>query len=229
VKSIFHNRRADSPVSRSDFARDVIIGLNDGLSIPFILVSGLSAVTDKTSFIIMAGMVAIAAGSIAMGLSGYFTERSEQDHFIKEDENEPGFVENKKARDFFANLDLNTELQDQAMQEREADKKRWSAFIKQYQLGPHKPGAKRAVKTALIIGLSYIAGGMIPLLPYFITGEPLEALKNSAITTMCCLFTAGFLKSRLTGNHAFWSALKITLATASVAAAAYAVARYLLT
>lgn len=227
MKSIFHNRRTDSPVSRSGFARDVIIGLNDGLSVPFILVSGLSAVADKTSFIIMAGMVAIAAGSFAMGLGGYFTERSEQDHFIKEDESEPGHHESEKAREFFANLDLNKEIQDQAMQEREADKKRWSAFIKEFQLGTNKPGAKRAAKTALNIGLSYIAGGIIPLSPYFFIGEPLEALKISAIATLFCLFIAGFFKGSITGDLPLWSALKITLAGAAVAAAAYTVARLL--
>ncbi len=175
----------------------------------------------------MAGIIAVAAGSIAMGLGGYFVERSEQDHFKKEEERDPGHHESKKARDFFANLDLNTELQDQAMQEREADKKRWSAFIKEYQLGTHKHGAKRAAKTALNIGLSYIAGGIIPLLPYFFIDKPLEALKISAITTLFCLFIAGFYKGSITGDHPLWSALKITLAAAFVAAAAYAVARFL--
>lgn len=227
MKSIFHNRRADFPVIRSGFARDVIIGLNDGLTVPLILVAGLSAVSDKSNFIIMVGIVVIAAGSIAMGLGGYFTERSEQDHFKKEDESEPGHYESEKAREFFANLDLNKEIQDQAMQEREADKKRWSAFIKEFQLGTNKPGAKRAAKTALNIGLSYIAGGIIPLSPYFFIGEPLEALKISAITTLFCLFIAGFFKGSITGDHPLRSALKITLAGAFVAAAAYAVARFL--
>lgn len=175
----------------------------------------------------MAGIVVIAAGSIAMGLGGYFVERSEQDHFKKEDESEPGHNENEKAREFFANLDLNKELQDQAMQEREADKKRWSAFTKEFQLGTNKPEAKKAAKTALNIGLSYIAGGIIPLLPYFFIGEPLKAIKISAITTLFCLFIAGFFKGSITGDQPLRSAIKITLAGAFVAAAAYAVARFL--
>ena len=227
MKSLFHNHKADFRENKSGFVRDLVIGLGDGLTIPFILAAGLSAAFDKSSFIIMAGIVAIAGGSIAMSLGGYFVEKSEQDHFKKEDEAEPGYDESKKARDFFANLDLGNELQDQAMLEREADKKRWSAFIDQYQLNQIKPDPKRAAKSALNIGLSYIAGGIIPLIPYFFIADALEALKISAIVTPACLFIVGFCKSSITGVNPFWSALKITGVGIAAAAAAFAVARLL--
>jgi len=227
LKSVFHFHRANSPAVRSGFIRDVIIGLSDGLTIPFILVAGLSAVFDKSSFIIIAGIVVITAGSIAMSLGGYFVEKSEQDHFKNEDDRDPGYHESKKARDFFANLDLNTEVQDQAMLEREADKKRWSAFIKQYQLEPHTPDPKRAVRTAMNIGLSYIAGGIIPLCPYFFISDTMYAFRICAIATLCSLFIIGFCKSSITGANPLWSALKITLVGASSAAVAFAVAWFL--
>jgi VIT1/CCC1 family predicted Fe2+/Mn2+ transporter len=227
----FHNNFSNSHLKNSDLIRDVAIGMSDGLTIPFALAAGLSGAFDKSSSIIIAGIVAVAVGSIAMGLGGYLAGKAEQVHYKNETTGEydevesPANKENEATMDFFANLDLSRELQEQAVQESEKDKERWAAFMKKYELGLDKPEPKQAAKTALIIWLSYIAGGIIPLSPYFFIAHSTEALEISVVATLVCLFVFGFFKSKMTGVKPIWGALKVTLIGAAAAAAAFGVAK----
>jgi len=226
----FHNNFSNSHLKNSDLLRDVAIGMSDGLTIPFALAAGLSGAFDKSSIIIIAGIIAVAVGSIAMGLGGYLSGKTEQDHYKNEtgeyDEVESTVTkENEATMDFFANLDLSRELQEQAVQESVKDKESWAAFMKKYELGVDKPEPKHAAKTALVIWLSYMAGGIIPLSPYFFIAHSTEALKISVVTTLICLFVFGFFKSRMTGVKPIWGALKVTLIGVVAAAAAFGVAK----
>lgn len=215
----------------SDFLRDVVIGMSDGLTVPFALAAGLSGAVDSTAIIVIAGIAEIAAGSIAMGLGGYLSGKTEQDHYRNEVKREHYEVENlrhreiEETKEFFANIGLSEEIQEQATEEIARDKDRWVDFMMKYELGLDKPDPKRAAKSALNIGFSYIVGGIIPLAPYIFIKDPRTALEYSVIATLICLFVFGFFKSKMTGVNAWWGAIRVTLIGAVAAAAAFGIAR----
>lgn len=215
----------------SEALRDIVIGMSDGLTVPFALAAGLSGAVNSTSIIVIAGIAEVAAGSIAMGLGGYLAGKTEQDHYNSEEKREYYEVDNlrhreiEETKEFFANIGLSKELQDKATQEISQDKKQWVDFMMKYELGLDKPDPKRATKSALNIGLSYIVGGLVPLSPYFFVNSPIEGLKISALVTLICLFIFGYFKSKITGINAWVGALRVMLIGALAAGAAFGVAK----
>jgi VIT1/CCC1 family predicted Fe2+/Mn2+ transporter len=215
----------------SDALRDIVIGMSDGLTVPFALAAGLSGAVDSTNIIVIAGIAEIAAGSIAMGLGGYLAGKTEQDHYNSEEKREYYEVDNlrekeiEETKEFFANIGLSKELQDKATEEISKEKKQWVDFMMKYELGLEKPDPKRATKSALNIGLSYIVGGLVPLSPYFFVQSPVEGLKISAGVTLLCLFIFGWFKSKITGINPWSGALRVALIGAAAAGAAFGVAK----
>ncbi len=228
---LHHTDHKEDHLTSSDFLRDVVIGMSDGLTVPFALAAGLSGAVDSSSIIVIAGIAEIAAGSIAMGLGGYLSGKTEQDHYVNEEKREHYEVENLREREieetkeFFANIGLSKEIQEKATQEIAQDKNRWVEFMMKYELGLDKPDPKRATKSAFNIGLSYIAGGIIPLSPYFFINNSNEALKYSVIATLICLFIFGYFKSKMTGVNPLLGAIRVTLIGAIAAGAAFGIAK----
>lgn len=215
----------------SDFLTDIVIGMSDGLTVPFALAAGLSGAAASTSIIVIAGIAEIAAGSIAMGLGGYLAGKTEQDHYKTELKREYEEVDNmpekekEEVKSFFANIGLSEEMQEKAVEEIARDRDQWVAFMMKHELGLEKPDPRRATKSALNIGLSYAIGGLVPLSPYFFTTHPIDGLKISAALTLIFLFIFGFFKSRITGVNPWAGALRVTLIGALAASAAFGVAR----
>ena len=226
-----HLHHEEQHLKSSDLLRDVVIGMSDGLTVPFALAAGLSGAVDSTGIIVIAGIAEIAAGSIAMGLGGYLAGKTEQDHYNSELKREHYEVDNlrhreiEETKEFFSNIGLSEELQNRATEEIAKDKKQWVEFMMKYELGLEKPDPKRATKSALNIGLSYIAGGLVPLSPYFFVSSPTDGLKISVFVTLLCLFVFGFFKSKITGVNVWWGAFRVTLIGATAAAAAFGVAK----
>ena len=225
-----HHDHIESHLKSSETLTDIVIGMSDGLTVPFALAAGLSAVAS-THTIVIAGIAEICAGSIAMGLGGYLAGKTEQDHYASEVRREYDEVENLRHREidetkeFFANIGLSEDLQNKATEEISQDKDRWVDFMMKYELGLEKPDPKRATKSAFNIGMSYIVGGIIPLSPYFFIHEATDALKISVIATLICLFIFGYFKSRITGINPFIGAVRVTMIGAMAAAAAFGVAK----
>ncbi len=226
-----HLHHEEQHLKSSDTLRDIVIGMSDGLTVPFALAAGLSGAVDSTGIIVIAGIAEIAAGSIAMGLGGYLAGKTEQDHYNSELKREFYEVENlrhkevEETKEFFANIGLSEELQNKATEEIAKDKKQWVDFMMKYELGLDKPDPRRATKSALNIGLSYIVGGLVPLSPYFFVDSPADGLKISVVITLLCLFIFGFFKSRITGVNAWWGALRVMLIGAAAASAAFGIAK----
>jgi len=226
-----HHDHIEEHLKSSDLLRDVVIGMSDGLTVPFALAAGLSGAVDSTNIIVIAGIAEIAAGSIAMGLGGYLAGKTEQDHYTSELKREYYEVDNlrhreiEETKEFFKNIGLSEELQSKATEEIAKDKKQWVEFMMKYELGLDKPDPKRATKSALNIGLSYVVGGLVPLSPYFFIDTPLQALSISLVVTLLCLFVFGWFKSKLTGVHPWWGALRVMLIGAAAAGAAFGVAK----
>ena len=230
MNEAIHAIHDEHHLESSDFLRDVVIGMSDGLTVPFALAAGLTGAVANSSIVVIAGIAEIVAGSIAMGLGGYLAGKTERDHFNSELKREYEEVERipemekKEVQDFFENIGLSKEIQIKATEEISKDKKQWVDFMMKFELGLAKPDPKRATKSALNIGLSYAVGGIIPLSPYFFIENSSEALKFSVVATLVCLFIFGYFKSKITGIPAFSGAFKVMLTGALAAAAAYGVA-----
>ncbi|MBB3839574.1 VIT1/CCC1 family predicted Fe2+/Mn2+ transporter [Runella defluvii] len=226
--SILHK---EEHLTSSAFITDIVIGMSDGLTVPFALAAGLSGAVDSNALVVTAGIAEIVAGSIAMGLGGFLAGQTEVEHYDAEQKREYWEIENLRQREIdetkeiFAEMGLSPELQEKVTQEIAKDKNKWVEFMMKYELGLEKPDPNQARKSALTIGISYAFGGMVPLLPYFFTSTPFEGLIWSAVTTLICLFIFGYFKSKATGQHPWLGALKVTLIGAVAAAAAFGVAK----
>jgi vacuolar iron transporter family protein len=226
-----HLHHHEHHLESSDLLKDIVIGMSDGLTVPFALAAGLSGAVDSTSLIVIAGVAEIAAGSIAMGLGGYLAGRTDVDHYNSELRREYDEVERlpererEEVREFFEGLGLSAEVQNKAVDELIQDKDRWVEFMMKYELGLEKPDERRARKSAFNIGMSYVVGGLIPLIPYFVVHNAIDGLKLSAIITLICLFIFGYFKSRMTGVPPFSGAIRVMLIGALAASAAFAIAR----
>lgn len=215
----------------SAFITDIVIGMSDGLTVPFALAAGLSGAVHSNAVVITAGIAEIVAGSIAMGLGGYLAGKTEQEHFeseLKREYEEVEVVPEKEkdeVKQIFAEYGLNEHTQNAIADELAKDKHKWVDFMMKYEIGLEKPDVNRARNSAATIGTSYIVGGLIPLSAYFFTQTPFEGLIFSAILTIICLFLFGYFKSKVTGQPPIKGALKVTLIGITAATAAFMVAR----
>jgi VIT1/CCC1 family predicted Fe2+/Mn2+ transporter len=215
----------------SEFITDIVIGMSDGLTVPFALAAGLSGAVQHNSIVITAGIAEIVAGSIAMGLGGYLAGKTEQEHYQAELKREYEEIEEipeeekKEVRLVFEHYGLNESTQKTIADELAKDKDKWVDFMMKYELGLEEPNVNRARNSAATIGISYIIGGLIPLSAYIFTHTPLQGLKISALLTVICLFLFGYFKSKITGQPLLKGAIKVTLIGITAAAAAFLVAK----
>jgi VIT1/CCC1 family predicted Fe2+/Mn2+ transporter len=222
---------AEKHFHSSDLVTDIVIGMSDGLTVPFALAAGLSGAVHDTHVIVIAGLAEVVAGSIAMGLGGYLAGKTEIDHYNAEEQRERYEVdhmpdrEKEEVRVIFADMGMSESTQRLVVEEMAQDKEKWIEFMMRYELGLEKPDPKRARNSALNIGLSYIVGGLVPLSPYFFVSSPLDGLKWSAIITVISLFIFGYFKAKVTGQPPLGGAIRVMLIGSVAAAAAFFIAR----
>jgi vacuolar iron transporter family protein len=215
----------------SQRVRDIVIGMSDGLTVPFALTAGLTGAVASNLIIITAGMAEIIAGSIAMGLGGYLAGVTEYQHYHSELKREYWEVENlpekekEEVREVLAEYGVNKEVQEQVVEDLAKDPKKWVEFMMRFELNLEEPHINEAKKSASLIAFAYIIGGMIPLSAYFFTSTPINGLYISVVVTLIALFAFGFFKSRIMGQPAYKGAIKTTLIGAIASAAAFFIAR----
>jgi VIT1/CCC1 family predicted Fe2+/Mn2+ transporter len=215
----------------SAIVRDFVIGMSDGLTVPFALAAGLSGAVDSTPIIITAGLAEIAAGSIAMGLGGYLAGRTEIEHYETEEKREYEEIEKlheveiAETKEIFAEYGLDDPTQEKIAREMARHPKKWVDFMMRFELGLDKPDKHRARQSALVIGLSYVLGGIVPLSAYFFTDSPNVGLVYSSIITIICLIFFGLIKSKFTGQPLFKGALRVTVVGIAAAGAAFTIAK----
>lgn len=215
----------------SDTVRDVVIGMSDGLTVPFALAAGLSGAKVGTSVVVLAGLAEIAAGSIAMGLGGFLAARTDQEHYESElqreidESREIPEQEAAEVAQVFEGWGLKSEQIEPIVAAITADEKRWVDFMMRFELGLEEPHPQRAVRSASTIGLSYIAGGFIPLAPYFFLNDLHTGLVASVLVTLSALFVFGCIKARFTGIGWWRGGFQTTLIGGLAAAAAFGIAR----
>jgi vacuolar iron transporter family protein len=215
----------------SESVRDLVIGMSDGLTVPFALAAGLSGAVDSSHIIVTAGFAEIAAGAIAMGLGGFLAARSDEEHYASELRREHDEVKNKPEAETAEVVEI---LQTYGVPPAEAavvveaikkDPKRWVDFMMRFELGLEEPDKKRALRSALTIAGAYIAGGMIPLTPYLLVHHPLSALQISVGVTLVALGVFGGIKGHFTGAPPLRAALQTMLIGGLAAGAAFLIAR----
>lgn len=213
-----------------EIVRDLVIGMSDGLTVPFALAAGLSNATSNSAIIVTAGLAEVAAGAIAMGLGGYLAARSDNDHYSSEEEREWKEVqkmpeaERKEVRDVFKVFGLTDDEIEPILKAFQKHPEQWVNFMMRFELGLEKPEPGRALRSASTIGGAYIAGGLIPLAPYMLIHNTREALNASIILTLLALAIFGFFKGRFSGNKPTRSALQTMTVGGLAAAAAFAIA-----
>jgi vacuolar iron transporter family protein len=232
MSSHSHSHHEEEHLKSSEFITDVVIGMADGLTVPFALAAGLSGAVHDNSIIITAGIAEIVAGSIAMGLGGYLSGKTEQEHYQSELKREYDEVEHKpdvereEVKEVFANYGFSDATQNLIVDELVKDKDKWVDFMMKFELGLEEPHPNRARNSAATIGISYIVGGLLPLSAYFFTSNPYQGLIVSSGLTILCLFVFGYFKSKVTGQDPIKGALKVTLIGVLAAAAAFGVAKF---
>jgi vacuolar iron transporter family protein len=215
----------------SETVKDIVIGMADGLTVPFALAAGLSGAIETTSIIVTAGLAEIAAGSIAMGLGGYMAAKSDAEHYDSErarevaEVSEKAEVEASEVAEVFESYGLTSQESTLIVDALRKRPQAWVDFMMRFELGLEKPNPKRAVRSAGTIAVSYIAGGFIPLGPYIILRTAGAALTVSAITTLVALAAFGYIKGHFTGAPPVRSAIQTVLIGGLAAGAAFMIAR----
>jgi VIT1/CCC1 family predicted Fe2+/Mn2+ transporter len=216
-----------------DTVRDVIIGMSDGLTVPFALAAGLSGIASSTAIVVTAGLAEIAAGSISMGLGGYLAAQSDAEHYASErireqrETVEMPQAEKLEVQQVFQDYGLTAEQSMPLVEALAAKPDAWVDFMMRFELGMEKPNPNRALTSALTIAFSYIAGGFIPLLPYILFSNVVTAQIASVITTLAALLIFGYIKAHLTGAPAIRGGLQTVLVGGLAAAAAFTIAKFI--
>jgi VIT1/CCC1 family predicted Fe2+/Mn2+ transporter len=215
----------------SETVRDIVIGMSDGLTVPFALAAGLSGAVEATAIIITAGLAEVAAGAIAMGLGGYLAARTDAEHFASErarEERETREVPETEAAEVahvLRSYGLDDGTAATVVNAIRADRKRWVDFMMRFELGLEEPDPRRATRSALTIALSYVAGGLVPLAPYFVLRSVRPALIASVVVTLLALLVFGYVKGRFTTARPWRSAWQTAVVGGLAATAAFVIAR----
>jgi len=217
----------------SETVRDVVIGMSDGLTVPFALAAGLSGTVSQTSIVVIAGLAEIAAGSIAMGLGGYLAARTDRDHYASELEREYRETvelperEREEVAEVFRGYGMREQDLTPVVNAICADQKHWVDFMMKFELGYDEPDPKRARNSAITIAVSYILGGLVPLAPYILMNRLYGALEASVGVTLAALFAFGYVKGRMTGISPLRGGLQTVIIGGLASAAAFGLAKWI--
>jgi vacuolar iron transporter family protein len=226
-----HPEHAELHFTAGDTVRDVVVGMSDGLTVPFALAAGISGAIAQSHLVVTAGLAEIAAGSIAMGLGGYLAGRSESEHYASERRREEAEiksvpdVESREILQIFEAYGLTPEESAPVVAALRQRPGPWVDFMMRFELGLEKPDPRRALISAVTIGGSYAIGGVVPLAPYFLIADARTALTASAAVTIVALGIFGYFKGRFSGARPWISAAQTVVIGGIAATAAFLLAR----
>jgi VIT1/CCC1 family predicted Fe2+/Mn2+ transporter len=215
----------------TEVVRDVVIGMSDGLTVPFALAAGLTGAVASASIVVTAGAAEIAAGSIAMGLGGYLAAKTDSEHYASErlrevrETVELPEVETEEVAKVFREYGLTKQQMAPIVEAITSNQERWVDFMMRFELGLETPDPSRAFRSAATIAVSYIVGGLVPLAPYIFMRDIQLALRFSVGVTLLALLFFGTVKGHYTGVKPFRAGLQTVLVGGLAAAAAFFLAR----
>jgi len=227
----FHSPHVEHHFTGNETVRDIVLGMADGLTVPFALAAGLSGAMVASRIVVAAGIAEITAGAIAMGLGGYLAAKSDAEHYASERAREEDEVDEKpdveamEVEDILQTYGLAPQESRNVMNALRQRRKAWVDFMMRFELGLEEPDPTRALWSGVTIGGSYVAGGLIPLAPYFFMATAPAALPISAGVTLTTLLIFGYIKGRFTGARPMRSAAQTLVIGGIAAAAAYTLAK----
>lgn len=216
-----------------EFVRDVVIGMSDGLTVPFALAAGLSGAVASARVVVVAGLAEIAAGSIAMGLGGFLAAKSDAEHYEQELTRETKEVktipeaEASEVSEVFESYGLTKEESQPVVAALRQKPKAWVKFMMRFELGLEEPRPGRALRSASTIAGAYASGGLVPLFPYMLLTQMHSAFLLSVGVTLLALFVFGYVKGRYTGAAPLRGAIQTLIIGALAAGAAYLIAKWI--
>ncbi|XP_058078973.1 vacuolar iron transporter 1 [Magnolia sinica] len=228
-ENLLHHK--EKHFTAGEIVRDVIIGVSDGLTVPFALAAGLSGANASSSLILTAGLAEVAAGAISMGLGGYLAAKSEADHYMRELKREEEEIitvpetEAAEIAEILAQYGLEAHEYGPVVDSLRKNPKAWLEFMMRFELGLEKPQPRRALESALTIAIAYVVGGLVPLIPYMFIPTARKAVLTSVGVTLIALLFFGYVKGRFTGSKPVRSALQTALIGAIASAAAFGMAK----
>ncbi|MGH7739926.1 MAG: VIT1/CCC1 transporter family protein [bacterium] len=211
--------------------RDIVVGVSDGLTVPFALAAGLSGAVHSNAIILTAGMAEIVAGTISMGLGGFLAGQTEVEYYDGEKSREEREVreipheEEQEIKDLLSTYGISSKLQSEVASELSQDHSKWVDFMMRFELGLEKPDPRQGLFSAIRIGISYMLGGLVPLSAYFFSADPLQGLKFSAAMTIASLLLFGYWKAHLSGQDRLKSTITVAVTGILAAGAAFGIAR----
>ncbi len=226
-----HTPHSEHHFTATDTVRDLVIGMSDGLTVPFALAAGLTGAVAASNLIVTAGLAEIAAGSIAMGLGGYLAARGDSEHYQQELKREYYEIEHllhkevEETQEILEEYGLTHEESSAIVEALQKRPDAWVKFMMRFELGLEEPDPKRAVTSAATIAGAYIVGGVIPLSPYLAISQPRTALLWSVGVTLFALLGFGYFKGKAVGISPIRSALQTVVIGGIAAATAFAIAR----
>ncbi|KAF7827605.1 vacuolar iron transporter 1-like [Senna tora] len=225
------NHHKEKHFTAGEIVRDVIIGVSDGLTVPFALAAGLSGANASSSIVLTAGIAEVAAGAISMGLGGYLAAKSEADHYMRELRREQEEIiavpdtEAAEVAEILAQYGIAPHEYAPVVNALRNKPQAWLDFMMKFELGLERPDPRRALHSAMTIAFAYILGGLVPLLPYMFIPKATDAVMASVVVTLFALLIFGYAKGHFTGNKPFISALQTALIGAVASAAAFGMAK----
>ncbi|KAF3975533.1 hypothetical protein ACB098_03G084500 [Castanea mollissima] len=230
-KQTLLNQHKEKHFTAGEIVRDIIIGVSDGLTVPFALAAGLSGANATSSIVLTAGIAEVAAGAISMGLGGYLAAKSEADHYVKELKREQQEIidvpdtEAAEVAEILAQYGVEPHEYTPVVNALRKNPQAWLDFMMKFELGLEKPDPRRALHSALTIAIAYVLGGLVPLIPYMFIPIAREAVVASVVLTLLALLIFGYAKGYFTGSKPFISAFQTALIGAIASAAAYGMAK----
>ncbi|KAH9794442.1 hypothetical protein WN944_011415 [Citrus x changshan-huyou] len=230
-KQTLLNQHREKHFTAGEIVRDVIIGVSDGLTVPFALAAGLSGANATSSIVLTAGIAEVAAGAISMGLGGYLAAKSEADHYARELKREQEEIitvpdaEAAEVAGILADYGIEPHEYGPVVNALRKKPQAWLEFMMKFELGLEKPDPRRALHSALTIAIAYVLGGMVPLIPYMFIPRATDAVLASVAVTLVALLIFGYAKGYFTGNKPVKSALQTAFIGAIASAAAFGMAK----
>lgn len=210
---------------------DIVLGMSDGLTVPFALSAGLTSALGDNHLITTAGVAEIVAGCIAMGLGGYLAGRTEVEHYESELKREHYEVENfpekeaEEIKEILSDYNISPSIQNLFVEDLSKDKNKYVDFMMRFELGLEKPNKNAALKSGVLIGVAYVVGGFVPLVSYFFTDTPYQGLLYSCIITSVVLLIFGYIKNKIIGQNPIIGALRVLIVSSVAAGAAFFIAK----
>jgi vacuolar iron transporter family protein len=183
--------------------RDLMLGLNDGLVASFAVTSGIAGAFANPRIVIMAGLAEMLGGAVSMGLAAFASARAHNEFYQSEIRREHDEIrrwperEREEIRGIYCNKGVTGALLDQIVAHITADQARWRNVMMREELGFGSDIDDPPMRSGVRVGLAYLLGAMVPVLPYLLVNPP-HGLSASAATTILVLFGVGAAKTLVT-------------------------------